>query len=407
MALKQRATSTTQLRVALLTNSLSPHTLPLWEAVSAHLGQLIAFVSAATDTFHQFPAPQASFKIIVQRSWNALRLRYSHTEFSVNEHLHLPVDTLPQLLQVRPDVIISSQFGARSLFAIMYCLLRPRVRLILWAALSEHTEGKRGHLRVWLRRLMLRFFDAALVNGQSGEVYLRSLGFKKPICFAPYTIDHRHFLRDGYTPAAERRLLFCGRLEPSKGIVDFLQTLRLWCLANPDSSVHLLVIGDGPDRDAIRTLASVANFHLRLLPRMDRAELPPFFHASDIFVFPTRFDEWGVVVNEALCAGLPVLGSVYSQAITELVQDGENGWTFDSEDPDNRYRQLDRALRTEPAALRTMSARAVESVQAISPEIIAGRVLETISNLCNLADARGHQARGGGLHPTSTAGSHP
>ena len=47
-----------------------------------------------------------------------------------------------------------------------------------------------------------------------------------------------------------------------------------------------------------------------------------------VLVFPTLADEWGLVVNEALAAGVPVLGSLYSQAVEELVRDGENGWTF-------------------------------------------------------------------------------
>ena len=49
---------------------------------------------------------------------------------------------------------------------------------------------------------------------------------------------------------------------------------------------------------------------------------------ASLFAFPTLADEWGVVVNEAMAAGLPVLGSIYSQAVEELVEDGVSGWVF-------------------------------------------------------------------------------
>ena len=69
---------------------------------------------------------------------------------------------------------------------------------------------------------------------------------------------------------------------------------------------------------------------------------------ASLFAFPTLADEWGVVVNEAMAAGLPVLGSIYSQAVEELVEDGVSGWVF---------RQMNRRSRRRPGPCYALGRR--------------------------------------------------
>ncbi len=386
MVTKTRPTNTAHIRVALLTNSLSPHTLPLCERIHEATEELRAFVSAASDTFHNFPRPQASFPIVVQRSMNGLRLRHRTEQFSISEQLHVPLDTLPHLWQYKPDVIVSSQFGARTAFAIVYRMLHPRVKLILWAALSTHTEEKRSRLRGALRRWMLRRVDAAFVNGKSGEEYLRSLGYRENICFVPYTIDETGFRSPGYAPRAEEtRLLFCGRIDITKGILRFTQVLHRWCADHPEKHIRFQIIGDGPDRELIQSLPPLPNLSFSLLPRMEQKQLAAFYHQADIFAFPSMLDEWGVVVNEALIAGLPVLGSIYSQASLELVSEGANGWLFDPKRDDSIYDSLQRALTTPLEQLHSMSAYARCTAQEVAPERIARRAMQSIAELCGIS----------------------
>jgi glycosyltransferase involved in cell wall biosynthesis len=257
---------------------------------------------------------------------------------------------------------------------------------VLWAALSTHTEGKRSRVRSALRRWMLRFVDAAFVNGKSGQDYLRSLNFRKPICFVPYTIDDAGFQSPGYVPSADEvRLLFCGRLDATKGILHFARVLHRWCADHPEKRVRFQVIGDGPDRDALHALPALPNLSFSLLPRMEQKDLAAFYHQADIFAFPSMLDEWGVVVNEALIAGLPVLGSVYSQASIELIADGANGWLFDPKKDAGIYAGLQRALTTPVAQLHCMSAYARCTAHEVAPKRIAQRAVQFIAEVCGVA----------------------
>jgi len=107
-------------------------------------------------------------------------------------------------------------------------------------------------------------------------------------------------------------------------------------------------------------------------------DLPGLYAQGGIFVFPTLADEWGVVVNESLAAGLPVLGSLYSQAVEELVRDGFNGWTFRPDRPDEMYAALDRAMGVDLDLLAAMRQNARNSISAITPQNGAQSMLRAI-----------------------------
>lgn len=381
------------LRVALLTNCLSPHTLPLCQAISRRVKDFRAFISAESDDFHNFPRMEGGFPVTLQRSLNALRFfRREHGFWTANQ-LHIPYDTFHQLRKYRPDVILSSQFGIRTLLSTLYRLRRPRVRLFLWATLSTHTEQNRAWYRRALRHWVIRHIDGACVNGKGGEEYLRSLGFKGPISTLPYTIDDALFCSSEYQPSGQiLRLLYCGRLDPCKGVRAFCERLDTWCSSHTHAKVHFEVVGSGPEGDVIRCLKTSPNLTVSVLPRMDQSSLACRYHAADIFVLPTLGDEWAVVVNEAMSAGLPVLGSIYSQAVTELIEEGCSGWIFDPLDERSTFSALDRALTSTSAKLCTMSKSAAERIASLSPEKVAARAIQTMQAVARKESAE-HNVR--------------
>jgi len=95
------------------------------------------------------------------------------------------------------------------------------------------------------------------------------------------------------------------------------------------------------------------------------------FDGADLFILPTLADSWGLVVNEAMMAGVPVLGSDRSQAVEQTVVDGQNGWIFSPESPTHVRAALDRALRAPPNLLAMMKANARETALRFSPEHVA------------------------------------
>jgi len=108
-------------------------------------------------------------------------------------------------------------------------------------------------------------------------------------------------------------------------------------------------------------------------------ELPRIYSEAGLFVLPTLADTWGVVVNEALAAGLPVLGSMRAQAVTELVDDGKNGWTFEPGRPEEIYSAIDRAMNASCEQLDAMRAHARSTALALTPDDAARFIDDAIA----------------------------
>lgn len=86
----------------------------------------------------------------------------------------------------------------------------------------------------------------------------------------------------------------------------------------------------GPEFNNLRTINSATNVHF--LDFMDKEQLSMYYRAADIFVFPTREDIWGLVLNEAMSYGLPSIASVKANASIELIKENLNGYLIDPED---------------------------------------------------------------------------
>jgi glycosyltransferase involved in cell wall biosynthesis len=326
-----------------------------------------------------WPVVWGQLDVVVHRSITiSSRFRNPHG-YVDQTHTHIPYDTLPLLWSYRPDVIVSGELGARTLMARIYKIFRPSTKLIIWATLSERTEESRGAVRKILRRWLLKTPDAVYVNGASGSRYIRSMGYGGPITVAPYAADNRVFLHPGTRERNNTlRLLYTGQLVERKGPYPFLKCLARWCSHHPERFVLLSVVGGGDQLDLLKSVQPPPNLQVQFKGSVAFEQLPSQYHEADLYVYPTLADEWGIVVNEAMIAGLPVLGSRYSQAVEELVQDGVNGWIFTPTDEQDTYDAIGRALESDVARLEAMSRRAVETVAGITQQAVARRMGETI-----------------------------
>jgi glycosyltransferase involved in cell wall biosynthesis len=229
------------------------------------------------------------------------------------------------------------------------------------------------------------------VNGTSGKNYLLSLGFPRERIFPePYCaeISSHLALPLKREPSVARRLLYVGQLTTRKGLQPFLTVLSEWLQKHSLERCEFWIAGDGPLRGELEKFPAPPQLRLRFLGSVAYEKLPELYAQGGIFVFPTLADEWGVVVNEALAAGLPILGSLYSQAMEELVHDGLNGWTFRPDHPEEMYGALDRAMAAPEEQLDKMRRAGRERIRALSPEYGAKCYLEAIDFVRSSSEQR-------------------
>lgn len=369
-------------RVVLLTNFIPPYRLPLYKALADRVPELQVLISTPMEANRNWQPNWEGLNVTVQRNLTLNRTwRHPHG-FSERIYVHIPYDTIGLLYKYRPDVIISGEMGLRTLQSLIYTKLNPQTRLIMWGTVSEYSEQGRGKMRENLRRWLLPQADAMLVNGKSGSRYVRKFGVpEEKTFFAPYTTEISPFVAVPLKREEKHvcRLLYVGQLVERKGIEPFMATLRQWGVKHSEKQLEFWLLGDGSLRNTIEELSLPPNVSLQLLGSVAYTKLPQFYQQADIFVFPTLADEWGLVVNEAMAAGLPVLGSLYSQSVEELVIEGETGWIFRPDRPEEMLLALERAVDTPTEVLRQMRVQARQRSEGITPEFVADRFLEAIN----------------------------
>ena len=366
-----------------LTNFVPPYRIPVLIALAARVPGMRVLVSTRMEANRNWDVDWADLDVVVQKTITFNR-RWRHPAgFGEPIYVHLPIDTLRQLKQFRAGVVISGEMGLRTVLAAAYRKLYPESKLIVLADVGESTERGRGWIRGVLRRALRRYVDAFIVVGGSGRRYLRDLGVANENIFeVPYATDTGRLKCNGIarTGTNAYSLLYVGQLIERKGLVQFVDALCKWSSANPRRAIEFRLAGDGPLRQALETISVPSNLKLTFLGRVGYGNLAATYVEAGIFVFPSLADSWGVAVNEAMASGLPVLGSIYSQAVEELVEEGRSGWTFHPDDFTDLYRAIDRSMNTPVAVLDEMRENARNKAMHLTPEHVANRIADVIAS---------------------------
>ncbi|MFG0291151.1 MAG: glycosyltransferase family 4 protein [Rhodopirellula sp. JB044] len=397
-------------RVVFLTHYIPLYQVRVLQEISRGLQQFRVLLSTPIEPNRDFRLDWSGLDVEVQKAVT-IRRRWRHRNAGFEDplYVHVPYDTLGQLKTLRPDVVISHELGARSLAAAHYCR-RSGAKLVLATFMSEHTEQGRGWFRHRIRKHLIARADAITYNGPSCRKYLLSLGARDEQLFhLPYAADDRNFsdvsvVRD--EPSVRRRLLCIGQLSERKGVLPMIEQLSEFC-ERAQQSLELTLVGDGPLRSQVEQIGRrhaaaepdtpEARLQIHVLGNRPASELPSLMSQHGAVIAPTLADEWLLVVNEAMHAGLPVIGSVYAQAVLTMVKDDENGWQYDplrrsglsseGDIPASLQSVLSRYLDLDDYEIEAMRANAVRTASAYTPARSACGALRAIRSVLGMGDS--------------------
>jgi glycosyltransferase involved in cell wall biosynthesis len=255
---------------------------------------------------------------------------------------------------------------------------------VVWSYHSRVSASGAGPLRRALARALLRRARAVIGMGSQARRVLEGLGVAPGRIFdAPNAHDHDSLVRalaraDGEARrqeleveygARKRIALVAGRLVPAKGISPLLAAWRLM----PEelrADWTLLFVGSGPLSGRVQAESGGRSpGEVVFVPEVEPEELAGYYAACRLLVFPTLSEPWGLVVNEAMACGRPVLCSVHAGCADDLVQPGVNGWLADPTDPDDFARALEVALTSNE--LERLGEAARRSAERFRPEAMA------------------------------------
>lgn len=256
-------------------------------------------------------------------------------------------------------------------------LMRGAWRRRAWIFWGER-PGARNAVR---DRLCAPLRHAAAIAA-IGSVAARDYGARFPaarIFDIPYHCDLAPFLaQPRRAPAAEPVFLYCGQMIARKGI-DVL----LAAFARLDRGRLLLVGREAELPTLLAPLPAAARERITYAGFQPPEELPRFFAEADVFVLPSRYDGWGVVVNQALGTGLPILCSDRVGAGADLVEDGVNGLRFAAGDADALAAALHRCVDA-PAQLEAWGHHSRRRAAEWTPEAGAGKWIAALQQLGQL-----------------------
>ncbi len=376
--------NTKALRVAVLTNQVMPYFAHTFEAIATRVGHLRIMPSVILEPDRPWQPQWRALDVQVQKTITLSGL-HKHPKFDARKHIHVSYDVLPNLLRFKPDVVISHELGFRTLQALIWRWMptwRGHRRLYAWVRESTHMAVGRGRLRSILRSLILANVDGVFVNGNDGRDYVRTFSVPEDRIFIwPSVVPVEPFLGqpEQRPPEISRRLLYIGQLIQRKGLLPFIDVLARWARDNPDRQISMLVVGDGPQHQALVSLATPANLALEFTGSIDYDGVAQTYSAAGVLAFPTLGDEWGMVVNEALASAMPVLGSVFSHAVLDLVEEGVTGWRFSSDNAESTYEALNRLFATSDELLADMRRNCRNRGRALTPSFAASEVLGAIA----------------------------
>ncbi len=248
--------------------------------------------------------------------------------------------------------------------------MHKRGRKVIGWGLGSPSPLRRG---AGVRSRFIRQFDAMISYSQRGADEYAALGFpREKIFVARNSVSAKPEQKPDDRPLTTDRetLLFVGRLQARKRVDSLLKAC-----AEMESKPRLLVVGDGPERAALESLAREIYPSAEFIGAKHGAELKLYFEQADLFVLPGT---GGLAVQEAMSYGLPVIVAKGDGTQDDLVREG-NGWQIQPED----YGALVSAMKNalfDRARLREMGK---ESFRIVSEEINIEKMVETFVDALN------------------------
>jgi 1,2-diacylglycerol 3-alpha-glucosyltransferase len=320
-------------RLLILSEIIAPYRIPVFNALARHEGidLHVIFLAESDPELRDWLVykDEIRFSYQVLPSW---RQRFAGHNLLLNRGLK------SALRQAAPDVILCGGYNYPASWQTMRWAGRNRVPLILWVESTDRDYRSGNRVIEFLKTKFLKRCSSFVVPGKSSLQYVKKYGATEDKIFtAPNAVDTDLFAlravairQDDATQRQALQLpprffLFVGRLVREKGVYDLLEA---YSKLAPElrGAIGLVLVGQGVAR------ADLADRAIQIVPGqvfcagfVHRDQLASYYALAETFVFPSHTDTWGLVVNEAMACGLPVIVSDAAGCAADLVENGCNG----------------------------------------------------------------------------------
>ena len=323
-------------------------------------------------------------------------VRETHSMKIKDETYHaipLSLGLLTIIRKIKPDVLITEGFFQWTPFVQLYGWFF-RVPVFVGYERTLYTERHNSRFKTFLRKLQDKSIAGYLVNGTETKKYLLSLGISEEKIFVggmsadstglrtsikKWSVEEKQNFKSKYISSNNGLIfLFTGQMILRKGVNYLLKAWVKHTQLYPDDK--LVLVGGGVFlerwKKEYRKYSSII-----FEGTVAYDEIYKYYAIADVYILPTIEDNWSLVVPEAMACGLPVATSIYNGCHVELIQDGENGFIFDTYNQESITNVLEKFHYMD---LKKMGNKSILIEKNFNTEACAKREYEAILKTLNL-----------------------
>jgi glycosyltransferase involved in cell wall biosynthesis len=321
----------------------------------------------------------ADKSILADRLITLLDRPYEHSSVSTARRRLLDV-----LSDLSPRVIAIAGYAQSPLRAAAKWAHGNNCGVVLMSETTAWDRRSRWWRELLKRRWVASNIDAAIVGGRPHKEYAIDLGINKERIWDGYdVVDNDYFARRSKAVRArylgrfdevgvrKTYFLYVGRFAPEKNLRNLLHAYKAYRQSNA-SSWDLVLVGDGPQGADLRHLVASEGIDGVQWPGFKQIEdLPLYYAFAGCFILPSTREPWGLVVNEAMASGLPILVSYRCGCAIDLVRNGINGFMFDPCNIDEMAELMGKVAALPDNDRATMGDASCEIISRWTPEVWA------------------------------------
>jgi 1,2-diacylglycerol 3-alpha-glucosyltransferase len=291
--------------------------------------------------------------------------------------------------KIQPQVVAIPGWSSPAAIAALAWCCATETPALLMSESTSHDEP-RTRSKEWIKARIVRLFSAALVGGTPHVDYVTALGLAGGRVFTSYdVVDNDYFAARSDMARSDasalrvqhglpaRYLLASNRFVEKKNLPRLLDAYAAYVERLGAAAWDLVLLGDGPIKvvltDQVARLGLIERVQFLGFKQYD--ELPVFYGLAAAFIQASTTEQWGLVVNEAMASGLPVLVSERCGCAPDLVKNGINGFTFDPYDIDSMIARM-LEISGDGCDLAAMGQASREVIRGWSPETFATNMLK-------------------------------
>jgi glycosyltransferase involved in cell wall biosynthesis len=328
---------------------LPPYRIALYNQIHAIPGIDLDVLLCALkegDRSWQLNAEKAQFPYTVFPGLDVtLRFLASRSDYY---HLHLNPRLIARLNRDEYDAVILSEYAPLTHQAAFWAAKLKRMPVILWYRSFSASSSLLRRLITPYIDTLINHSDALVVPGQKAKGYLLERGAKQNQIFAVGNpVDNRYYqrayrtyqdvgrdaLRQKLNLTGSKVILYVGRLIDMKGLFDLLDAFQVVVAEVPEA--RLLLVGDGYlEEDLRQTCREKVLPSVEFVGFVQPTDLGKYYLSANVFVLPSHYEPWGLVVNEAMIFGCPVVATSAIGAADEILQHGKTGLIVPPREPE-------------------------------------------------------------------------